>query len=168
MGFHAQSSIEPARYGVWLSRANHTYRVTLLAAHVGIHLLTDARPPAGRVFGSVSGDEVDKFAGSRPARARRRPRAWLSCPHRLVARKSAVLDEGGDHVCVVTEPVEAATTGPFAPLRLSAVADLSPATAPPSLRIRHPRPDPAAPDPDGSRRRRRRQLSPVATFLAQG
>ena len=37
-----------------------------------------------------------------------------------------MLDEGGDHVCVVTEPVEAATTGPFAPLRLSAVTDLHP------------------------------------------
>ena len=47
-----------------------------------------------------------------------------ACPHRLVVRKTAVLDEGGDHVCVVTEPVEVVTAGPFTPLRLSAVADL--------------------------------------------
>ena len=33
VGFHSQSSIEPARCCVWLSKANHTYRVALLAAH---------------------------------------------------------------------------------------------------------------------------------------
>lgn len=27
IGFHAQSSIDPGRYCVWLSKANHTYRV---------------------------------------------------------------------------------------------------------------------------------------------
>jgi len=27
--FHAQSSIEPQRYCVWLSKANYTYRVAL-------------------------------------------------------------------------------------------------------------------------------------------
>jgi flavin reductase (DIM6/NTAB) family NADH-FMN oxidoreductase RutF len=29
VGFHCQSSIEPSRYCVWLSKANHTYRVAL-------------------------------------------------------------------------------------------------------------------------------------------
>ena len=46
-------------------------------------------------------------------------------PRRIVARRVAVLDEGGDHLCVVTEPLEAEADGPFTPLRLSAVDDLT-------------------------------------------
>jgi hypothetical protein len=34
-------------------------------------------------------------------------------------RKVAVLDEGGDHVCVVTEPVSVRHASPFEPLMLS-------------------------------------------------
>jgi flavin reductase (DIM6/NTAB) family NADH-FMN oxidoreductase RutF len=129
VGFHSQSSIDPARHCVWLSKANHTYRVALLAAHVGIHLLTDGDRPLAELFGTVSGDEVDKFALVAAEVGPEGVPVLAACPHRLVARKTAVLDEGGDHVCVVTEPVEVATTGPFAPLRLSAVADLRPGHA---------------------------------------
>jgi flavin reductase (DIM6/NTAB) family NADH-FMN oxidoreductase RutF len=126
VGFHSQSSIDPARYCVWLSKANHTYRVTLLAAHVGIHVLTDGDRQLAELFGTVSGDDVDKFGRVAAEAGPEGVPVLSACPRRLVARKTAVLDEGGDHVCVVTEPVEAATTGPFAPLRLSAVADLHP------------------------------------------
>ena len=47
VGFHAQSSIEPQRYCVWLSKANHTYRVALHSSHLAIHFLsmTDCRWP---------------------------------------------------------------------------------------------------------------------------
>ncbi|MGW5300567.1 hypothetical protein ACWEQV_20200 [Rhodococcus aetherivorans] len=41
-------------------------------------------------------------------------------------RRVALLDEGGDHVCVVTEPVAVTTCGRLTPLRLSAVAHLRP------------------------------------------
>jgi flavin reductase (DIM6/NTAB) family NADH-FMN oxidoreductase RutF len=126
VGFHSQSSIEPGRYCVWLSKANHTYRVTLLAAHLGIHFLTAGDRQLAELFGTVSGDDVDKFALVEAEVGAEGVPVLAACPHRLVARKTAVLDEGGDHVCVVTEPVEAATAGPFAPLRLSAVADLHP------------------------------------------
>ncbi|HWG12106.1 MAG TPA: hypothetical protein VG268_02405, partial [Streptosporangiaceae bacterium] len=33
VGFHSQSSIEPMRYCVWLSKANFTYRVALRSTH---------------------------------------------------------------------------------------------------------------------------------------
>lgn len=62
VGFHSQTSIEPRRYGVWLSKANHTYRVALMADHLAVHFLTDADRDLAELFGGVSGDDVDKFA----------------------------------------------------------------------------------------------------------
>jgi flavin reductase (DIM6/NTAB) family NADH-FMN oxidoreductase RutF len=47
VGFHAQASIEPARYCIWLSKANHTYRVALRSTHLAIHFLL-GRPLASR------------------------------------------------------------------------------------------------------------------------
>jgi flavin reductase (DIM6/NTAB) family NADH-FMN oxidoreductase RutF len=39
VGFHAQSSIDPERYVVWLSKANHTFRVGVHARHFAVHFL---------------------------------------------------------------------------------------------------------------------------------
>ena len=41
------------------------------------------------------------------------------CPNWLAVRRIGLLDEGGDHVCLTTEPVAVHTAGPFRPLRLS-------------------------------------------------
>jgi flavin reductase (DIM6/NTAB) family NADH-FMN oxidoreductase RutF len=48
------------------------------------------------------------------------------CPHWLVGRRSTLVDDGGDHVCMMTEPVTVHAGGPFRPLRLSAAAHLQP------------------------------------------
>ena len=61
VGFHAQSSIDPERYCVWLSKANHTYRVALRATHLGIHFLTARQLTMAELFGTQTGDTVDKF-----------------------------------------------------------------------------------------------------------
>ncbi len=45
---------------------------------------------------------------------------------RLLVRRHALLEEGGDHVCTVTHVVEAHSWGPFEPLLLSHVQDLVP------------------------------------------
>jgi flavin reductase (DIM6/NTAB) family NADH-FMN oxidoreductase RutF len=55
VGFHSQTSIDPRRYTVWLSKANHTYRVSLLATHLAVHFLTDADRDLGEMFGALSG-----------------------------------------------------------------------------------------------------------------
>ena len=39
VGFAGQCSIEPERHMVWISKANHTYRVATAAGHLGVHLL---------------------------------------------------------------------------------------------------------------------------------
>lgn len=126
VGFHTQSSIEPPRYAVWLSKANHTYRVAMQATHLAVHVLTtDDRALAVR-FGARTGDDTDKFAGVRVETGSGGAPVLVACRHLLVGRRVALHDDGGDHVCVVLEPVEARSDGNFTPLRLAEVADLSP------------------------------------------
>jgi flavin reductase (DIM6/NTAB) family NADH-FMN oxidoreductase RutF len=124
VGFHAQCSIAPGQHAVWLSKANHTYRVALRATHLGIHLLTEDDHALAHLFGAVSGDDADKFAGLEVEDGPEGLPLLVGCPHRITARRVALLDIGGDHVCVATEPVEAVSRGPFRPLRLSAVRDI--------------------------------------------
>jgi hypothetical protein len=48
------------------------------------------------------------------------------CASWLAVRRTALLDEGGDHACVVTEPVAARWGGAFRPLRTSDARHLVP------------------------------------------
>ena len=126
VGFHAQSSIEPRRYTVWLSKANHTYRVALRATHFAVHFLTADDLGLAELFGTTTGDEHDKFA-ELPCEAGPGGVPLLrACPNRLVLRRTALLDEGGDHVCLAAEAVDAHSAGRFEPLRLSHVDHLVP------------------------------------------
>jgi flavin reductase (DIM6/NTAB) family NADH-FMN oxidoreductase RutF len=126
VGFHVQSSIDPPRYTIWLSKANHTYRVGLRATHFGIHFLTADDLDVAELFGTRTGDRLDKFRDLPVGTGAGGVPVLLRCPHRLIVRKVAQLDDGSDHVCVTTEPVEEHTTGRFAPLRLSDVDHLKP------------------------------------------
>ena len=63
VGFHSQSSIEPGRYCVWLSKANHTYGVALRSAHLAIHFLTSSDLALAERFGTLTGDSTNKSAG---------------------------------------------------------------------------------------------------------
>jgi len=126
IGFHAQSSIDPGRYCVWISKANHTYRVMLRSTHLAVHFLTTDDRELAVLFGTLSGDDVDKFSRCETEAGHHGVPLLTGCPNRIVVRRVALLDEGGDHVCVVTEAIEAASSGPFIPLRLSDVSDLDP------------------------------------------
>ena len=130
VSFHTQSSIGPHRYCVWLSKANHTYRVALRSSHLAIHFLASTDLRLAELFGTQTGDHVDKFAGLRVSPGPGEAPVLADCGHWLVARRTALLDEGGDHVCVVTEPVEAHGSGPFEPLRTSQVAHIVPGHRP--------------------------------------
>ena len=126
VGFHSQSSIEPRRYCLWLSKANHTYRVALRSTHLGVHFLATDDLPLAERFGTLTGDDTDKFAdlalhagdGGAPLLD-----GW---PNWLLLRRTALLDEGGDHVCLAAEIVAAGSGGAFDPLRLSHAAHLVP------------------------------------------
>jgi riboflavin-specific deaminase-like protein len=62
VGFSSQSSIDPPRYTVWLSKKNHTYRVATRADVLTVHFPEQAQHDLAQHFGSQSGDDVDKFA----------------------------------------------------------------------------------------------------------
>jgi flavin reductase (DIM6/NTAB) family NADH-FMN oxidoreductase RutF len=124
VGFHAQASIEPAHYSVWLSKANHTYRVAIRASHLAIHFLTSHDRDLARVFGSESGDDLDKFDLCDTEPGPHGVPLLSRCANRLVARRVALLDAGGDHVCVLAEPIDVRASASFTPLRLADVRDL--------------------------------------------
>ena len=126
IGFHAQSSIDPPRYVVWLSKANHTFRVGLHAQHFGVHFLSEEDTGLARLFGTMSGDRVDKFAQCSWVPGPGGTPVLTDCPSRFVATRVALLDEGGDHVCVVLAPIEVAPAAHLRPLRLSQATHLEP------------------------------------------
>jgi flavin reductase (DIM6/NTAB) family NADH-FMN oxidoreductase RutF len=106
VGFGCQSSIEPPRFLVCLSRQNHTHRVATGANVVAVHFVPRRAEALARLFGGCSGDDVDKFARC----------AWQpglgglpilqECGNWFVGRVLERLDFG-DHVGFLLEPVAA-------------------------------------------------------------
>lgn len=62
VGFTSQVSISPPRFLVALSKKNRTYRVAAEASHLAVHLLAQRDHALARLFGSETGDDVDKFS----------------------------------------------------------------------------------------------------------
>ena len=119
VGFHGQCSIEPFRYAVWLSRANHTHRVALFATHFAVHFLSEQDEDLAELFGTLSGDQADKFTRC----------DWTAGPGgvpvltrvpAIVFERQSLWNDDSDHVCLVGAPVAVQTGSPFRPLRLSA------------------------------------------------
>ena len=65
VGFATQCSIDPPRFAVWISRNNHTFRVARQAGVLAVHFPSADDLPLATLFGSETGDEVDKFARCR-------------------------------------------------------------------------------------------------------
>jgi flavin reductase (DIM6/NTAB) family NADH-FMN oxidoreductase RutF len=126
IGFHAQCSISPPRYVVWLSKANHTFRVGVHARSFAVHFLGQDDEQLARLFGTTSGDDTDKFASCDWEEGDGGVPLLTGCPNRLVAERVALLDEGSDHVCLVLQPTTASARTPFRPMRLSQVEHLQP------------------------------------------
>lgn len=62
VGFSSQTSINPPRFLVGLSRKNYTLAVAEDATHLAVHVLPREQLPLARLFGGETGDETDKFA----------------------------------------------------------------------------------------------------------
>jgi len=105
VGFGSQVSINPPRYLIGLSVRNHTYRVAARGAtHLAVHLLSKGHRELARLFGSETGDRVDKFGRCQ----------WWDGPeglpilcHAAAWFAGRVLDrfDLGDHAGFLTEPV---------------------------------------------------------------
>jgi flavin reductase (DIM6/NTAB) family NADH-FMN oxidoreductase RutF len=105
VGFATQVSIDPARFLVGLSVVNHTYDVARDATTLAVHLLARDQTELAALFGSETGDEIDKFARCR----------WHDGPHGVRVLSDApswmagtVLEQIplGDHVGFLLEPRE--------------------------------------------------------------
>jgi flavin reductase (DIM6/NTAB) family NADH-FMN oxidoreductase RutF len=102
VGFATQCSIEPPRFGVWLSKLNRTYRVARSSSTLLVHVLREGDGDLAQRFGGETSDEVEKFAGI----------DWSpgpdGCPvvERLDWFAGAVMDrlDTGDHVAFVLAP----------------------------------------------------------------
>ena len=126
VGFHVQSSIDPEHYCVWLSKANHTYRVGLRARHFAVHFLTAEDLELAERFGTVSGEDTDKFEGLDVELDEHGVPLLTACPNRLSLERIALLDEGSDHVCLTNRVTSSHTGGRFEPLRVSSASHLDP------------------------------------------
>lgn len=126
VGFHSQCSIEPRRYAVWISKANHTYRTALFAEHLAVHFLTTDQMHLAELFGTQSSDDVDKFDRCDWTMADEEVPLLDGCRNRFVARRATVIDDGSDHVCFVLDPKRSESSDSGTPLRLSQIDDLEP------------------------------------------
>ncbi|MGH9164607.1 MAG: flavin reductase family protein [Acidimicrobiales bacterium] len=125
VGFVTQCSIHPPLVMVWLSKENHTTGVVLRAAGLLVHLPSPAERDLATLFGSTTGDDVDKFARCRwqpgPAGLPR----LTDCDRWLHGHIVERLDTG-DHVGHLLEVIEAAA-GPWSgQLGFQALKDLAP------------------------------------------
>ena len=131
VGFHAQSSISAEHYCLWLSKANHTYRTGLRATHFVVHFLTETDLAVAEWFGTRTGETTDKFAGrgvnERGTDTDEHGLPLLrDCPNRMVVERIAMLDDGGDHVCLTARVDSVEVAGGFTALRPSQLGDLTP------------------------------------------
>jgi len=114
VGFATQCSIEPPRFLVCLSRENRTFRVSLHAEVIVVHLVPEQAADLAELFGGCTGDEVDKFArcewspGPGGTPVLERCGNWFA--GRILERVPC-----GDHWAVLLEPFAGAsdTTRPF-------------------------------------------------------
>jgi flavin reductase (DIM6/NTAB) family NADH-FMN oxidoreductase RutF len=126
VGFATQASIDPPRFLVGLSDKNHTYRVAQDADRLAVHVLDRDDRHLAELFGSETGDEVDKFARGR----------WQDGPGGVPLLDDApawfvgrVLSRHplGDHVAFLVEPEAAhVRDGVLSLLTFAAVRDLDP------------------------------------------
>jgi len=126
VGFATQTSIEPPRFLVGMSKRNHTFEVAAESEHLAVHVLARRDIELARLFGGQTGDDIDKFERC----------AWHSGPAGM-----PILDDApswfvgktlrridlGDHMGYLLEPVAGyAAQSDDDLLSLSDVDDLEP------------------------------------------
>lgn len=77
-------------------------------------------------FGTLSGQDTDKFAGLDFDLDPHGVPLLEACPNRISLERISVLDDGSDHVCLTTRVSSAAARGGFVPLRVSSATQLVP------------------------------------------
>ena len=107
VGFATQASIDPSRFLVCLSHANHTFRRGRDAELLGVHCVPAEAEQLAELFGGETGDEIDKFARCPWHEGPQGVPLLDDCANRFVGRVLWRAD-AGDHHAFLLEPVEAA------------------------------------------------------------
>jgi flavin reductase (DIM6/NTAB) family NADH-FMN oxidoreductase RutF len=124
-GFVTQSSIEPVRFIICVSKVNHTFGVAQRSQGLGLHLLGSDQRELASLFGEETGDEVDKFAGL----------AWSTATTGapVLGECAAWIDgsilghtDGGDHEAFLVGVVDGGPGTHRGRLMLSDVSDFDP------------------------------------------
>lgn len=125
VGFTTQCSIHPPRFLVCLSDKNRTFRVARAADTLVVHLVPAEAADLAGLFGSETGDEIDKFArcawrpGPGGAPVLERCGNWLA--GRILDRRPV-----GDHWAFLLDPVETASEHPERPFTFHRARRMSP------------------------------------------
>jgi flavin reductase (DIM6/NTAB) family NADH-FMN oxidoreductase RutF len=129
VGFVTQCSIDPPLLMVWMSKRNRTTRVAVRASSLVVHFPSQDQHELAVLFGSSTGDEVDKFARCRWEPG---PEALplLSDCSRWVAGHIVERLDSGDHVGHLLALFEAAAGHWVGQLGFQAVKDLEPGHPP--------------------------------------
>ena len=125
IGFATQCSVKPPRFLACISKQNRTFDAVQHAEAIVIHFLGSAQRDLAELFGGETGDEVDKFELCR----------WSEGPFGIpvlddvpgwFAGRILERHDGGDHVAVLLEPVEAEDRGGPVDLGFQAVKPIDP------------------------------------------
>jgi flavin reductase (DIM6/NTAB) family NADH-FMN oxidoreductase RutF len=104
VGFSTQTSIDPPRLLVCLSKANRTTSLARNAEVLAVHVLDRHEHPLAEHFGGQTGDEVDKLAGLDWGPGPEGVPILAGCPRHLVGRILARFDLG-DHIGHLLAPL---------------------------------------------------------------
>jgi flavin reductase (DIM6/NTAB) family NADH-FMN oxidoreductase RutF len=135
VGFHSQCGIDPAQYAVWLSKANRTFEIGVLADTFAVHFLDEQDRQLAELFGGVTGDDEDKFAECAWHEGPQGVPLLDDCTVRVTMRRVALHDAGGDHACFVLAPVTVDTPDTFRPLASTSLGNLEAGHAPDERRL---------------------------------
>jgi flavin reductase (DIM6/NTAB) family NADH-FMN oxidoreductase RutF len=61
VGFATQTSLQPPRFLVGISKRNHTFGVACQSDYLAVHLVARRHIELARLFGSQTGDQINKF-----------------------------------------------------------------------------------------------------------
>ncbi len=106
VGFATQSSIDPPRFLVCVSRANRTCRVASASKLLAVHFVPRHAEALAELFGGRSGDDVDKFARCDWHPGPAGLPILDECGNWFAGRVLERLDLG-DHVGFLLEPIDA-------------------------------------------------------------
>ncbi|MDQ6715386.1 MAG: flavin reductase family protein [Actinomycetota bacterium] len=125
VGFATQCSIDPLRFLVCLSVKNHTARVAGESAVLAVHIVTSEAVGLAELFGTETGDTVDKFDRCEWVPGPEGVPLLVDLPDRFVGR---VIDRLalGDHEGFVLRVVEASSGAPGGPVTFQRLRHLEP------------------------------------------